>query len=226
MHDTLLEGIKFNLDHFDRYQDTYFLAGWVHSDREEIEVLRVESLQQFHSELTRFEVRHDVNKFYDLPEQTVTGFKFILTPDTEFSSLLFSVKLRGQDRYQVIREVDNPRHDRDLSEPEPETPQPPRIKINNPFPGMVVVENFYSDPDQVRHYALAQEFKTNLKYHKGHAPSAGPFSRAPRSSLRGFCIKKSPTGKIISTTACSSTVWLKIPWFITPITSVMPPWFS
>jgi len=35
------------------------------------------------------------------------------------------------------------------------------------IPDLVVVDNFYADPDSVRAYALSQEFKHNEKYHKG-----------------------------------------------------------
>jgi Family of unknown function (DUF6445) len=35
------------------------------------------------------------------------------------------------------------------------------------IPDLVVMDNFYADPDSVRAYALAQEFKANEKYHKG-----------------------------------------------------------
>jgi hypothetical protein len=34
-------------------------------------------------------------------------------------------------------------------------------------PDLIVVDNFYEDPDKVRDYALQQEFKHNEKYHKG-----------------------------------------------------------
>ena len=34
-------------------------------------------------------------------------------------------------------------------------------------PDLIVVDNFYKDPDKVRDYALQQEFKHNEKYHKG-----------------------------------------------------------
>ena len=33
---------------------------------------------------------------------------------------------------------------------------------------LVIVDNFYDDPDSVREYALAQEFKANEAYHKGN----------------------------------------------------------
>lgn len=164
MHDTLLEGIKFSLDHFDRYEGTCFLAGWVHSEHKPIVSLRVESLNHFSEEIHQFEVRHDVNKFYSLAEQTQSGFRFMLTPEKDFPALLFSVKLEGEDSFKVIKDVANPRYN---SESVKQQPQLPQINIGNPFPGMVVVEDFYDNPDAVRAYALEQEFKEDNRYYKG-----------------------------------------------------------
>jgi hypothetical protein len=43
------------------------------------------------------------------------------------------------------------------------------IRLNkNTKPELIVVDNFYEDPDRVREYAMRQEFKTNELYHKGN----------------------------------------------------------
>ena len=48
------------------------------------------------------------------------------------------------------------------------TPLEDIIQLNpNTKPELIVVDNFYKDPDKVRDYALAQEFKANEAYHKG-----------------------------------------------------------
>ncbi len=159
MHETLLKDIKFNLDHFDRYGDTYFLAGWVFSQSGAIESITVEVPDEFKNETSHFETRHDVNKFYDLPENRLTGFKFILTPDKEFDVLQFRVKLTGQEESEVFATI--------KSRKPPQHNNVPSIGINNAFPGLVVVENFYSDPDKVREYAMSLEFNPHSQYHKG-----------------------------------------------------------
>lgn len=42
------------------------------------------------------------------------------------------------------------------------------IKINqNVCPGVIVVDNFYENPDQVRQLALQQSYAPDLRYHKG-----------------------------------------------------------
>lgn len=107
MHKTLLDDVKFHLDHFDYSEGTYFLAGWLHSTGKPIVSLRVEALNKFSEETHQFEMRHDVNKFYNLPENTLTGFKFVLTPETKFLSLLFSIKREGEDNFKVIKDIGN-----------------------------------------------------------------------------------------------------------------------
>ena len=41
------------------------------------------------------------------------------------------------------------------------------VNINNSLPSFIVIDNFYSEPDKVRNFALKQEFFPDLKRHKG-----------------------------------------------------------
>lgn len=53
------------------------------------------------------------------------------------------------------------------------------IKPNrNTKPELIVVDNFYQDPDKVRDFALRQEFKADERYHKGN--------RTQRSYIPGW----------------------------------------
>ena len=158
MHETQLEEIKFNLDRIDRYENTYFLAGWVLSSGRPIDAIRVSAADHYSSEQFSLDVRPDVNKFYELPEQTQTGFKFILTPDQAFDRLIFSVKFAGEQNYQAFATIKNQRPVNDTI---------PKVGINNQFPGVVVVDNFYDNPDLVREYAMTLNFNPDTRYHKG-----------------------------------------------------------
>ena len=69
------------------------------------------------------------------------------------------------------------------------------IQLNsNAKPELIVVDNFYKDPDAVRAYALEQEFKANELYHKGsrtqksYIPSwvKGEFSRLLNKQVTEF----------------------------------------
>ena len=44
---------------------------------------------------------------------------------------------------------------------------PPPVFFNRRMPHLLVVDNFYKDPDDVRDFALAQDFKPNLNNYKG-----------------------------------------------------------
>lgn len=51
---------------------------------------------------------------------------------------------------------------------DPGTPSgPPSVFFNRRMPHLLVVDNFYKDPDDVRAFALEQEFKPNLSNYKG-----------------------------------------------------------
>lgn len=168
MHETLLEDIKFHLDHLDSYDRTYFLAGWVFSTGRTIESIRVDTSENYSSELFNLDVRHDVNNFYKLPENSQTGFKFILTPDEIFDTLTFSVKFQGESSYKVFAEIKQYNQATTSKQTPPAAkPTHPSIRINPHPPAVVVVDNFYSDPDAVREYAMNLDFNPNVKYHKG-----------------------------------------------------------
>lgn len=169
MHETLLEDIKFHIDHLDGYDRTYFLAGWVLSTGRTIESIRVDTSETYSTELSDLEVRYDVNNFYKLPDGTQTGFKFILTPDAPFSTLTFSVKFVGESAYKVFAEIkqNTAATSTNHSAPLPVKPNLPATTVNNHAPAVIVVDNYYSNPDQVREYAMTLDFNPNVKYHKG-----------------------------------------------------------
>ena len=163
MHETFLLDVKFYLDIFERHENTYFLAGWVHSDKRTIESLRVDAGNGISHEQTALEVRRDVNAFYQLPINATTGFKFILSSEQSLPELIFSIKYQNEDTFKVIKSVPNP-----SSSTSPTSKlAKPEITVRNQFPGMVVIEDFYDDPDKVRAYALQQDFQHDANYHKG-----------------------------------------------------------
>ena len=191
MHETLLEEIKFNLDHLDGYDRTYFLAGWVFSTGRVIESIRVDTSETYSSELYNLDVRHDVNNFYKLPEGKQTGFKFILTPDAAFDTLTFSVKFQGESSYKVFTELKSsaPPVAKAAQAAKP-LHQPPAITINPQAPAVIVVDNYYSDPDQVRDYAMTLNFNPNVKYHKGSRTETKTIFEGTKASFEKLLGKK------------------------------------
>lgn len=191
MHETLLEEIKFNLDHLDAYDRTYFLSGWVLSTGRTIESIRVDTSETYSTELYNLDVRHDVNNFYKLPEGTQTGFKFILTPDESFDTITFSVKFRGEDSYKVFLELKKSAKQAQVSTPlKNNQNQYPLISINQHAPAVIVVDNYYSDPDQVREYAMTLDFNPNVKYHKGSRTEVKTIFEGTKESFEKLLGKK------------------------------------
>lgn len=188
MHETLLEEIKFNLDHLEGYDRTYFLAGWVFSTGRVIESLRVDTSETYSSELYNLDVRHDVNHFYKLPEGKQTGFKFILTPDQAFDTLTFSVKFQGEASYKVFIEL-KPSARQTKSNSTTQR-QLPAITINPHAPAVIVVDNYYSNPEQVREYAMSLEFNPNSKYHKGSRTETKTIFEGTKQSFEKLLGKK------------------------------------
>lgn len=41
------------------------------------------------------------------------------------------------------------------------------MQVNNTLPTVIVVDDFYTEPDKVREFALQQEFKEHQEYHRG-----------------------------------------------------------
>lgn len=68
------------------------------------------------------------------------------------------------------------------------------IKIStNILPSFIVVDNFYTDPDQVRDLALTQDYAPDLRYHKGKRTSTkffAPDTKQVFESLIGRKITK------------------------------------
>lgn len=189
MHETLLDEIKFHLDHLDGYDRTYFLSGWVFSTGRVIEALRVDTSETYSSELYNFDVRHDVNNFYKLAEGTATGFKFILTPDQPFDTLTFSVKFQGESAYKVLSEIK--KSSRQPAKPtEVAKPTHPPISISNNAPAVIVVDNYYNNPDQVRDYAMTLDFNPNVKYHKGSRTEVKTIFEGTKQSFEKLLGKK------------------------------------
>lgn len=161
MHETLLDDIKFNLDRLEYQQDTYLIVGWVLSQNKTIDRIRLDASDAYHCELSQFHPRNDVNQYYHLSDNALTGFKLIIHLDQPIDDFVFSIKYKDDLHFQTFAIVENPHHTK--------TPKNklPNIEINNTFPALVVVDNFYNDPDAVRDYALKQAYQDNLNDHKG-----------------------------------------------------------
>jgi len=107
-------------------------------------------------------VRPDVKNFYMFnsnEKYLESGFELFFDANIPGT---YSIKVRGEDVF-IATVPKTIKHTT-----KPDDPVDSVIEVNKyKGPDLIVVDNFYKDPDKVRDYALQQDFKANEKYHKG-----------------------------------------------------------
>jgi len=193
MHDTYDPKIKFNLDQIIRDKDKYFLKGWVlHLDQpinnlilEDADTISTEKykLGGFPINYSTFHERLDVYAVYpDAPISRV-GFEISFETKQEIQNFKFSCDIKNDGLAsppRVIANVVNTRY----------TPGKPNTKINSNHPSVMAVDDFYSNPDEVRNYALSLEFNHNKQYHKGKRTEVQTFFDGTKEFLEDALKKK------------------------------------
>ncbi len=161
MHETLDLDVRFHLDTFHRSDNTYTMDGWLFNQvGETIESLIVDNelgdtLAVFKG--NNFYSREDVRDYYKNEFSYNSGFYFSFQCDKEFKKLILSIQYSDNDELFRIAEIDNINY----------KPNTPSIEINNIHPSIIAIDNFYTNPDEVRDYALSLDFQYNKEYHKG-----------------------------------------------------------
>lgn len=133
--------IKINVD----FQDAQSLKGWLISENP-FKFLYLKTNREVLSlECTNFYPRPDVNRFYNIDENSLVGFTFNIPnylngevaewwmDDTYIGSITLALQ----------------------------------SQINNTSPSLMVVDNFYNAPDTIRNYALSQWYFPDIRYYKG-----------------------------------------------------------
>lgn len=188
MHNTLDPRIKFNLDTVSRNNDEYFLKGWVlHLDKL-VNTLRVEDpdtvstekykLGGFPFNCSTYHDRPDVYAVYPNTPTGVVGFEMSFKCKEEIKNFKFSCDIENSNI--VIATIKNPLY----------APNKPNIKINSNHPSIMAVDDFYSNPDEVRDYALSLEFNYHKKYHKGQRTEVKTFFDGTTEFLEDALKKK------------------------------------
>ncbi len=157
-HASLSDGIRSHVDSctLNTNNDTteICIRGWVFHETETIKDIKVsfeDHNRKLNSKVTRIQ-RDDVNSFYKPFEIGKVGYEIIIS---------------GSDRKvgtNVILEC-NTKKDKTFKIFEVSTLRP-HLSINDIPPGLTVVDNFYSNPHEVRELALEQDFAES-QYHKG-----------------------------------------------------------
>jgi hypothetical protein len=166
MHETLSTKFIGNIDNnytwLARSDKSRVIAGWFvrlvgdnSDDLPNLKLINTNTMRDVGFEIETI-IREDVKEFYKPAPEVQDRFVksgFVITFESEPGNYMLTVMGSGNlfSFYAGVDEsVDNV------------------IKLNTDAKTeLVVVDNFYSNPDSVRSYALAQEFKTNEQYHKG-----------------------------------------------------------
>ena len=96
---------------------------------------------------TGFE-RRDVSEYYEDNEYKIKNCGFIFNIPSKYDKL--EIQYKDNEEWKNIWVIETP-----------------PLKMNLHIPQLIVVDNFYENPDEIRNYALRQEFVSNIASHKG-----------------------------------------------------------
>ena len=164
MHETLSLNFKGYIDNFYSNDGQVRLSGWIVSthNRDDITLC----LDIGHEVVIyNFNERNDVASFYNTFTYDFVNCGFDVSVPAKSNNIKIYAKVNDQKENIFDLSLNNNRAYTPSTQLVNESTE---IKINNKIiPSLVVVDNFYSNPDDVRRLALSQDFSPDLRYHKG-----------------------------------------------------------
>ena len=142
MHKTESELVKGYLDSNTR--------GWCFHATDGVRPIRLNINNEIIIE-PKTEVRYDVMKFYQNPSILTCGWQF------QEPVLSGTIEMLLNETWTTIFKINPVIKNTDLEE----------YNLNDSKTGLIIVDNFFTDPDKVRQFALAAEFKSDIRYFKG-----------------------------------------------------------
>ena len=164
MHETLSPNFKGYIDNLYTQDGNIRISGWIVSTHKRDDVI----LHLYNG--------HDM-VFYNFNSRTDVA-SFYASSDFDYSNCGFDISIpyRGDD-IVIHASVNGQREDIFKLNVNSNGAFLPETSLaddtfgatirNRAIPSMIVVDNFYDDPDAVRKIALAQDFNPDLRYHKG-----------------------------------------------------------
>lgn len=165
MHDTLLPSIKSNIDVSETTESgTVKIVGWVFNNEESLplnslRLLLDPELNAEESKVVTYETfteRKDVSKFYKNQSINFCGINWEFDNEDYKTGHLQTLVGDDYKTFKVLK----------LKEVKPKE-LIEHVTVDNSTPNLIVVENFYNDPDAVRNYAMSLKYETS-EWHKGH----------------------------------------------------------
>jgi hypothetical protein len=163
MHETEIEQVRLHVDAFEPEGDRYVLRGWALGLSGPLGSLRVVGAGRPLAVVEEFQPRQDVVEFYRIAADAHVGFRVALTGLEDLRELVIEVRFSEHDPYRRCKALVNPFF----------SVNRPMVDVVGSPPALVVMENFYSDPDAVRRYALSLEFVDDQRY-KGRRTGVRP----------------------------------------------------
>ena len=149
MHDTLVNEVKGYVDTY----DMYFIKGWLFDNNNKT---YCKSLRAIDDDGIIFDVSYGIERFdvaKDYKNADIIDCGFIFYNET-INKKYFEIQVIIDDVWQTIFVIN-----KNKKKIAPE--------INDHIPDYLVIDNFYKHPDQVRSFALNQEFISHPNFHKG-----------------------------------------------------------
>ena len=169
MHNTLSTNFKGFVENFYVLEGNLKITGWLYSITHDLQdvTFHLDMGQGLPIVFYSNNERQDVANWYKDPENKrllYSGFDMTIPFRNSENYQIFAM-VRGQKEVifnlstvKEVKQVVETTHVNETS----------NIKIRNKIvPDVIVVDNFYEDPDLVRDLALSQNFEPDLRYHKG-----------------------------------------------------------
>jgi hypothetical protein len=164
MHETEHLSVKGYIDEINVYEKELYFRGWCFHEKYPNSEVRLkyytndpssETIEGIIYNIQFSKIREDVSKFYGDPNITNCGWKFLLHNNLTNIKIVFMIQMFFDDSWNTIftREINNVYNT--------------VIKPKKHIPSFVVIDNFYENPDNIREFALGQQFSYHPDYHKG-----------------------------------------------------------
>lgn len=161
MHETLHKYVKGYIDMNSKINETYIIKGWCFHTKNYIFPLRLMTSDGIIN--VELQERNDVANFYNINSIKNCGWKFKcsnLEPSIlqmEIDGIwndIFFFSYNKESNINVVDELEN------------------KCEINvefntTPIQSLIIVDNFYKNPDSIRKFALSLEYNYHKDYHKG-----------------------------------------------------------
>ncbi len=160
MHDTLIPDIKAYIENIvTQVNNRLIIRGWLfNNELKEVCDIRIsiDNDSNNNSIINRIE-RQDVSTFYNIQEIKMCGFIGEIEYKNVSNNIELMIEVFDSNNMSWLKCIK-------ISIPLNEI----KIEINTiKAPSFIVVDNFYKNPDDVRNYALRQNFREHKEYHKG-----------------------------------------------------------